>query len=163
MTRRALPHLDRALRFTPSEPGTGSGSCFHRAVALLLDTPAGVLAIGTVRAATAEERARIPNASREPFLHAWVEVGGFVYAPTLIERLGTLLPIERGTYYEANGVSNVHYLRRALVKRLAAEHGWSRHFLRNRPPRLATPLGSVLLAAAGIAYRIADGAGVIPL
>src|SRR5262245_50344568 len=82
---KELPHLDRVMWFSGEND---RGPCFHRSVALLMDMPRGKLAIGTLRAARPEELEHTPNASLVPFIHCWVELEGYVLAPTTVERAG---------------------------------------------------------------------------
>jgi hypothetical protein len=161
--RKSHPHLWRSLAFA-AVGAAGNGSCFHRAVALCLDMPRVRIAIGTVRAATADERRSIPNASTVPFIHAWCELGkDTVYTPTLVERWDGLIPFDREQYYHFNGVSNVHHVSRKRVMDLAKLHSWSSHILRDKPRKLVPTLGQVILEASGIPHMVNEDRGVTPL
>jgi hypothetical protein len=144
-----------ATDLVPAAPT--SGLCFHRAAALALDLPAAQLCVGTLRAATAEEIEAEPRASRVPFLHAWVERGAAVYAPTLLEQHGDLRPIPRADYYEANGIRHVHRLNRRDIKRLAARHGWTGRAVFGMRTEGKPSLALVLLQEMGVPFHIVDG------
>jgi hypothetical protein len=138
------------------------GMCFHRSVAMVLDWPAARLALGVVRAATEDEIAANPNVSRVPFIHAWVEAGGQVFPPTLIEQFGGVPPQGKLSYYRVNGIeaAKVRVMPRFEVLKLAKANGWIPH-LRDHAP-LETSFGAVLLDAAGIAWKENGIGGVIP-
>lgn len=137
------------------------GMCFHRSVALVLDSPAARLCIGTVRAATPEELEAIPEASTEPFIHAWCEIGDVVLPPSLIETFGGRLPsFLRSAYYDKNGVRDVRSVPRAKLLKLAAQYDWFNH-LRHHTP-IPSSFGTVLLDAAGVAWRPTEAGGVVP-
>lgn len=129
------------------------GSCFHQATALLLDFPSGMLCVGTL------------EGDGDPFIHAWIERGEALYAPTTIDAAGGILAvIDRAYYYLTNGVRDVHRMNRAGLKGLAVRHGW----LRVRPfgngDMLSEPLGTTLLRALGVPYRIdPTTGGVVPV
>lgn len=165
MTPRALDLAGFPLLASVVEKLTGEGShnaCFHRATALALDLPGAELCIGTIRGATAEEAREIAGASPVAFVHAWIELGGEVIAPTTIERAGGLYAFPRAIYYAHNAARDVHRLTRRRVKRLATEHGWRRYLRTGKRPPGSEPLGAIVLAAAGVPHHIADHGGVLP-
>jgi len=149
-----LRHLKASLAFTGR---AGSGSCVQRSVALALDLQGrGVVTFGTLRAATPEEVAAIgPHASREPFIHCWVEVGETVYAPTTLERTGgRLLPMARAAYYELNAVRDVCPVPRAAFVAIARRFRLSAA-LRHGSARFGDgAITTALLQAAGVRYIV---------
>lgn len=145
----SLPHLLGAMNLVGPR-----GLCFHRAVGLVLDigppNPA-TLVIGRIRAANEEERERIGNdASTEPFVHAWVEWRGAVWAPTIIEAAGGLFPVDPDLYIERNGARVLARLTRGQVKRLDRLHGFSAHLRKFKPLTGGVGFGAVVLAEAGV-------------
>lgn len=102
MLQAGLDHLKGCIERL--ETDNGKGLCFHRSMALLMDFKEGELVVGTTRAATKEELRTMPNASKVPFIHCWVEIGDAVFAPTTVERTGgKLVSFRRESYYEMNG------------------------------------------------------------
>lgn len=153
-----MPHLEGALRLSGPR-----GMCFHRATAFVLDVPAAALCFGTFRAATEAEIERFGDiASREPFIHAWVQWRGQVYAPSTIERLGGLFPFDRMEYYRLNDMKDFRRLNRIDVLRLSRQHGFSAHLKKFKPLKGDAQFGAVLMDAAGIAWRLTDEGGVVP-
>jgi len=155
--RKLLPLLSSVIghRRAPD----GGNLCFHRAAALVLDLPSGFVCIGTVRAASPEELEANPDASPVPFLHAWVEVAGSVYSPTLMDfHGGQLMPIAKRTYYRENGIRDVYRMNRRDLKRLADEHGWCK--LPFGEHNGGPGVGRVLIAALGVPHKL-DGARVL--
>jgi hypothetical protein len=158
--RHQLRHFQRAVRFVATNQR--SGCCFHRAAAFVLDVPGAELCVGIVRAATLAEQARIPNASRVPFVHAWAELRGSVFALTLFESHG-LRPIPASLYYEENGVSGVRRLARRDVLRLSGEYGISAALRHGGALRGDAKLGTVILDAAGLPYRVTPDGVPLPV
>jgi len=155
-----LPHLKSAVDFKATN-GV-SNCCFHRAAAFVLDVPGSVLCMGTLRAADEQERLEIANASPVPFIHAWCEFDGLVYAPTTIERMGNrLVPFHRDAYYTMNGISDVRTLTRKELLTLSGKVGLSAHLKHFRPLHDGAKI-SVLLDAAGIKWEISENGGIIP-
>lgn len=147
-----LPHLVGAMNLVGPR-----GLCFHRAVGFVLDVgppnPAK-LVIGRIREANeAERNAMGPEASPTPFIHAWCEWRGEVFAPTLIERAGGLFPVDRKQYYSYNGVKVLATLTRGDVKKLDKEFGFSAHLRKFKPLRGDASFGGILLERAGVAWR----------
>jgi hypothetical protein len=153
-----LPHLRSCYEIYPSEQG--QGLCFHRSVALVMDMPTAILTIATNRAATDEERAIMPEASPTPFLHAWVEQGDGLLAPTTIERFGGLVWLPREAYYVMNGASNIHRFTRKRVMEFARANGISAHLRLGRPDKCKKPFAAALLEHLGVPHR--DDNGVLP-
>lgn len=81
MPRKAVMlHLSCAMALEAN----GLGTCFHRAAAFVLDVPGAKLCLGTFSEATEEEAGANPSASRHDFIHAWAEVSGCVFAPSML-------------------------------------------------------------------------------
>lgn len=143
------------------------GLCFHRAVAFMLDVgppDPPTLVIGRIREANEEEKAVLgPDASPTPFVHAWCEWKGHVWAPTTIERAGGLVPIDKETYLGRNGAKVLATLSRGDVKRLDRLHGYSAHLKRFTPLKGGESFGGSLLAAAGVPWRDNGLGGVEPV
>jgi hypothetical protein len=157
MVELELPTLSAAMGLSGPR-----GMCFHRSIALCLDLPMSELIVATLRAATAEERAKHPEYSDVPFFHAWVEWQGNLLAPTTIElRGGQLLPMNPQEYYALNGVTDIKRLTREFVEdfcdNLILNHLRYGH---------RVPHGYVvdrLFGAIRTRYKLSDRGGVIPL
>lgn len=141
---------------------SGGGTCFFRSAALVLDVPGTELCFGVLAGATDEERAANPEASLTPFIHSWVERGATVYSPTQIEREGELIPWPKGFYYETNGVTDAHTIRRPALLKISGEIGLSAHLRLGRPLKTDASFVFRLLDAAGLPYAIAQDGGVVP-
>lgn len=150
---RNWPHLAPALSMVARG---GYGLCIHRACAFVLDVKGADLCFGTLREATPLERLRNPEASDVPFIHAWAELRGMVYAPTLIERVGCLAPIPLGEYYAANAIRDVYRMTRRAVLKVSGDVGLSAHLRKNKPLKGGASFGLSLLDAAGVPYRLDD-------
>jgi hypothetical protein len=155
----------RYLSDAMSYEGTGDSkqACIHWASALALDLKQGLLTLGTVRAATTEEQLQIPGASLEPFIHAWVEVGPYLYAPTTIERTnGVLCAFLVSEYYKINGISDVRHVPRRIFDAIAKR--WSlASALKHRLPRAGSgELAEDLLRAAGVQYVLSERRSILP-
>lgn len=131
------------------------GLCFHRAVGFVLDVIPATLVIGRIREANDEERAALgPDASPTPFIHAWCEWRGELFAPTTIERNGgKLVPIDRQMYLERNGAKVLATMTRGEVKRLDKEFGFSAHLRKFTPLKHGVSFGGILLERAGVPWR----------
>ena len=141
------------------------GMCFHRAAGLVLDFPPATLAVGTLPAVTAEQQQLVPEASSVDFLHAWVEVKDWVYAPTLIERSeedGTPWAVPKEIYYAINAPRNVSHLSRATLKKLSVEYGMARHLTHFTSLKHGAKFGDIILNAMGIEYVVTSTGGVLP-
>jgi hypothetical protein len=141
--------------------GSG-GLCFHRAAAFVFDVPGAVMVFGTL--AGVDEAEAGPTDSTVPFIHAWAEWRGVVYAPTTIEATGGLLrPIDRALYYRVNGVTDVRTLTRAQLLRLDRQLALKRVLRAGGPCRGGASFGASLLDAAGVPWKAGPGDGVLPL
>lgn len=152
-----MPHLKGAMKLT----GFGQTKmCIHRSAAFVLDVPGAELCFGVFRAATPEEIELQPEASREPFIHAWAEFRGAVYAPTTIEAMGGLHPIDPAYYYEINGATEIRRMPRPKLLKVAKAIGLSQHLRHGKPARAS--VGGTLLDAMGIEYRVSPDGGLVP-
>jgi hypothetical protein len=155
---KTYKHLKAAMRFTGDQ-----GPCFHRAAALVLDLPGSELCMGTFRAATEEELKISPNSSDEPFIHAWVEHNGVVYAPTTIEAAGMALrPFTTAYYYGENGAKDIHRLSRKDLISLSGKYGISQFLLHSKPLKEGASFGAILMDAAGLKWKDSEKGGIIP-
>lgn len=151
---KRYPHLHGALSMTGA-PGTGM--CIHRAAGLVLDMPGSELVFGTLDPPPVEGGEMVV----EPFIHAWVEVGDQVYAPTTMEANGNILrPYERDFYYRINGVSNVKRLTRRQLLGISGQIGLSAHLRHHKPAKAS--VGGTLLEAAGVAWTESEVGGLVP-
>lgn len=151
-------HLARCIEIVrPAAPH--EGLCFHRSVALVLDVPTAVLVIGLMEPVT-EEELEIEGTSAVPWLHAWVEIGDEVIAPTLVERVGYLYALPRHVYYTQNPMVGREEVSRSTIMKLARQEGWSAYFKRGvrKSPH---PLGNVLLESTKIG-KVAESVGFPP-
>lgn len=168
MSRTARPLALGELRYLPAamallQEREGMRNCVQRSVALALDLPHAAIVFGTLPAATPEQLAARPDSSREPFIHCWCEIGGYVLAPTTIEQLGELRPIPRAVYYHLNGVSDPRPVPREEFARIAREWGL-RSALKHHPARFGNgKVAEALLAAARVRYRLGAGNALLPI
>lgn len=152
------PHLIGAMKM---EGAPGMGLCVHRAAGMVLDTPGAELVFGVFE--PVDPATAAPGESTEPFIHAWVEWRGMVYAPTLIEKTGGLHPMERDGYYAVNGARDIHRLPRPALLKVAKAIGLSRHLLKQVPTKGFASVGQTLLDAAGMSYRATHNGALLPL
>lgn len=157
--RKSMPHLWGAMHMIGY---AGNGLCIHRAAGFVLDTPGAELCFGTFRAASPEELAVDPRGSTEPFIHAWAELEGYAYAPTTIEAMGRLVPIDRDYYYRINGARDIRRLSRKDVLRISGEIGLSAHLRHDKPTRNGASVGQTLMDAAGVRHAVTADGGIIP-
>lgn len=144
-----LPHLLGAMRLSGPR-----GLCFHRAVGFVLDVVPATLVIGRIREANEQEKAALgPDASPTPFIHAWCEWKGDLFAPTTIERAGGLFPMPRQLYLERNDARVLATMTRGEVKRLDKEFGFSEHLRKFKPLKGDASFGAILLERAGVPWR----------
>lgn len=148
-------HLLGAMLMTA--PGV-QGLCIHRSAGFVLDTRRAELCFGTFEPAVTDD----PRASTEPFIHAWAELDGLVYAPTLIETMGGLMPMDRQSYYGVNGARDIKRLARVQVMRLSREFGLGQHLLDQTPLPPGVSFGGTLMDAAGVRWRDSEKGGIIP-
>lgn len=153
-----LPFLSAAMKLRGPR-----GMCFHRSVALCLDLPDSSIVVGTLRAATTEERAANPEWSAVPFIHAWVEFQDKLMAPSSIENQGGLVYSRPPQFYEVSGATNIRRLdRQAMVERVVDRH-INRELLFGIRCPAPGYLVSRLLDAVGIKYLISPEGGVLPV
>jgi hypothetical protein len=155
-----LPTLRSALRL---KSPTGNGLCFHWSVAMCIDLPGSEVVLATFRAATEDEAKHIPGASDVPFIHAWVEWRGFVFAPTTLTRTGgQFAGMPPAEYYSKNDARDIRRVsRKAVLKHVADK--FVMYQLLGEPGPLP-PTGYLvgrLLATAGVKHTVVGG-GVLP-
>jgi hypothetical protein len=158
MKVRKFPHLNGAMLMVGIE---GTGLCIHRAAGFVLDTPGSELCFGTFDPATDEARAKNPLLADEPFIHAWAEHNGLVYAPTTIEKAGNkLVPMGRDYYYGMNGARDIKRLSRRQLLTISGEINLSAHLRKGVPAKKS--VGATLLDAAGVEWMDSPTGGLIP-
>jgi hypothetical protein len=157
-----LRYLSAATAYTGRG---GNNLCVQWSVALALDVRQGILTFGTLRAATDEEAEVIENASREPFIHCWVEVGETVLAPTTAKRTGgVLVPFRKDSYYEMNRARDVKHVPRRVFDDIVRKHGVYAALRHNLPRFGSGKITEDLLAAAGVRYRVSgENRSLLPL
>lgn len=155
MKPRSLPHLHGAMKLAGLH-----GLCIHRAAGFVLDTPGATLCFGTLDPGK-QEGPRGPDDSDEPYIHAWPEWRGEVFAVATIERNSGLYHCSVEDYYRVNAVTDVHRLTRPALLKLAKQIGLSRHLRLGVPAKAS--VGAVLMEAAGVSYRLTDDGGLVPL
>lgn len=139
------------------------GLCIHRSAAFVLDVPGSILCFGTFDPADDEQLKEDPRLSTVPFIHAWAEWRGFVYAPTTIERCeGKLVPMNRAGYLRLNGARDLKQLTRPELLRLDRELGLKRALRLNMPCKGGASFGGSLLDAAGVLWKDYGDGGVVP-
>lgn len=153
-----LPFLSGAMKLRGVK-----GMCFHRAVALCLDIPGSSVVVGTLRAATPEERIGHPERSTTPHLHAWVEFEGKLMAPTTIEANGGLVFVRPQEYYQICGATNIRRLSRSALTERVVDRHINRELLFGIRPLQPGYLVSRLLDAVGVKYIISPAGGVLPI
>lgn len=161
-----IPHpqlkvLSSAMKLKSAS--TRSGMCFHRSVALCIDLPGSSVVVGTLRAATPEERQGHPERSDTPFIHAWVEFQDKLMAPTTIESQGGLVFMRPQEYYSINGARDIRRLSRDGVVNHVADEYVMRELLFGIHPGIPGYLVGRLLNAVGVKYLVTPHGGVIPM
>lgn len=160
MGKQTLKHLTASMARRATNKAYGS--CFHRATAMVLDVPGTELCIGTFAGANDAELLSNPNGSPTDFIHAWVERGNEVWAPSLLSQSNDFFgPIDRATYYEENSAKDIKRLSRSEVLVLSGEYGLSAHLRKDTSVKSGKRLSQVMLDASGVEYRVEDG-GVFP-
>lgn len=155
---RKYPTLVDALSF-----GNGHGTCVQRASALMLDMPGAELVFAIVRAGTPEEQQAGSHISPVPFIHAWVEQAGQVYAPTLIERMdGDLRPLPVDVYYRSNGVKRTWRLPRPAFMLVAKRWKLAASFKHRSQRAGRGEVADALLRAAGVRYVLSNRNTILP-
>jgi hypothetical protein len=156
-----LSNLEQAMSLaSPS----GNGLCFHWSAALCLDIPGSIMVIGILKPLGEREIAAglaLPDdASNVPFYHAWVEYKGQVLAPTLIEAMGGLRPINKTWYYNINGCHNMRRIsRRDLLQLIKSNNELKDEILFGAENG---KLVDNLMKLAKLPYKLSDRRGVIP-
>jgi len=138
------------------------GLCIHRSAAFVFDVPGANLVFGTFEPRPAIERE--PGDSAVPFIHAWAEYRGCVYAPTTIERTGgALIAQNRAGYYAVNRAHDFRILTRPQLLRLDRQFGLRRVLrLADASCRGGVSFGATLLDAAMVDWKDSKDGGVIP-
>lgn len=155
-----LRHLEKSINTYPADPELGR--CFHWSAALCLDLKESDIVIGTVKAATLDEALSIPMATQERFIHAWVEVGDSVLAPTLIPLNGILSPMQRDFYYAENGIEDVRRLTRADLLKAFRGYNLIAHLTQGHRFRNDVSFVGHLLDQAGVEWTRNASGGAIP-
>jgi hypothetical protein len=138
------------------------GLCIHRSAAFVFDVPGASLVFGTFEPLPEAERGE--GDSAVPFIHAWAEFRGCVFAPTTIERTGgALIAQNRAGYYAVNRAHDFRILTRPQLLRLDREFGLKR-VLRQADARCkgGVSFGATLLNAALVDWKDSKDGGVIP-
>lgn len=155
-----LPHLAAALGYSSA---SGGNTCVQRAAALMLDMTGATLVFGVLRAATPEERKRIGNrASPVPFIHAWVEYRGELFAPTLIETFGDLRALPLDVYYTENGIARTWRLEHKAFMQIARRYRLSSAFRHQSARAGDGEVTDALLRAAGVKYVLSERRTLLP-
>lgn len=158
---RSTPHLLGCVQNLGTN--NGKGMCFHRSIALLYDWPDAELVIGKFRAATEEEQKRIPNASKVPFIHCWIERHGQVYAPSTIERMGNeLRPMSREAYYGMNGTEEWGRMDKKRLLKVAAGTGLAAHVRYGTKLIEGEAAAHVIMRGFRIDYGITEFGSMVP-
>lgn len=155
---KKMPHLEAAFNLIGPR-----GPCFFRAVAFVLDVPQAKLMIGTFRAGTEEEQAACTLVSREPFIHAWCEVGEQVYSPTAYENCNRqLVPFDKADYYSQNQARDIVCMDRARLLRLSRKYGLGKYIMYLAPLEGNLKFASVILDELGVKHRMSKDNGLLP-
>lgn len=138
------------------------GLCFHRSAALCFDLPHSLLVVGTLAGVTEADNA--PEwASREPFIHCWVEWSGKVFAPTTIEHFGRLQAMDKTGYYNINGATNISRIPRSkLLQIFKREPRLLLELQLGLAPEKVGLLVDSICKAAKVAVRYNKDGGVLP-
>lgn len=153
-----LPFISAAMKLRGSK-----GMCFHRSVALTLDLPGSSVVVGTLRAATEEERIGHPERSAVSFIHGWVEWDNKLMAPTTIESMGGLVFMRPEQYYNVNGARDIHRLSRSAMIEHVVDRHINRELLFGIHPGVPGYLVGRLLDAVGVKYIVTPHGGVVPV
>jgi len=138
------------------------GMCIHRSAAFVFDVPGATMMFGTFDPIE-RDGGPLPGDSAVPFIHAWAEFKGFVYAPTTIERCkGQLIAQHREGYYRVNGARDFRILTRPQLLRLDKQVGLRRQLRLGVPLKGGASFGGTLMDAAGVDYRVTSDGGVVP-
>jgi hypothetical protein len=154
--KKKYPHLFGVLDL---EGMPGLGMCIHRAAAFVLDVPGSFMIMAVCEPATDEERRINPLASGEPFIHAWGEYRGGVFAPTKLQRGGVEL-IPRSVYYDFQRPTLTRPILRPALLKISGEIGLSAHLRKGVPAKAS--VGETFLNHVGIAWKLSEDGGLIP-
>lgn len=155
---RNFRHVRGAMAF---ESDSGA-NCMQRAAALALDLPGAEIVFGTLKAADPQMIATNPKASPIPFVHAWIEWRGDVYAPTLIERMGGLRAINRESYYRENEPRDVRRLSREDFDKIAKRFALSAAFRHHKQRAGKGEYVDAMLEAAGVKWTLSPWGTILP-
>lgn len=156
-----LPTLASAIRML--EPNPGNGLCFHLSAALCYDLPKSKLVIGVFNPNIEAVKAEGGETDGLPFYHCWVEYYGNVLAPTTIERVGRLQPMERTGYYNINGVSKFSIIPRSKLFDIFKRKPELLQQLKfGLQPRKDGLLVDNLMKAAKLSFIVNETGGVVP-
>lgn len=154
------PHLNAALAYYAGAEGS---NCVQRSAALMLDMPGATLVFGVMSPATPEDLARDPDSSTVPFIHAWVERGNDLYAPTLVERMKkNFRPIPVDFYYRVNGITKTWRLTHAQFMPIARRWKLASAFKHGSQRAAKGEVAHALLQAAGVRYVLSDKNTILP-
>lgn len=139
------------------------GMCLHRAAALVFDVPGSNLIFATFDPDPSLSTGD-PLESAVPFIHAWVEFKGFVFAPSSLDRTGgVLIAQDRAGYYAINRASDFRMLTRPALLRLDRQLGLKRHLTKAVRLKGDVSFGGALLDAANVPWSICPTqGGLIP-
>jgi hypothetical protein len=129
----------------------------------MLDLPGATLVYGIVKASTPEELAKCSKSSPVPFIHAWVEYQGKVFAPTLIERFGFLNSISKDAYYATNGVTTTWRLEQPAFQAVAKRFKLASAFKHGSVRPGKGEVTEAFLNAAKVRYKLSERRTVLPL
>jgi hypothetical protein len=153
---KKYPHLFGVLDL---EGMPGTGMCIHRAAAFVLDVPGAIMVIATCEPATDQERLINPLASAEPFIHAWAEYKGEVFAPTHLKKGGVKL-VPKSVYYHFQRPYDIRHITRAELLAISGRIGLSAHLRKGTPAKAS--VGETILNHAGVAWKLSAEGGLIP-
>jgi hypothetical protein len=155
---KKMTHLEAAFNLIGPR-----GPCFFRAVAFVLDVPIARLMVGTFRGGTPEEQAACTEVSKEPFIHAWCEVGDKIYAPTAYEACDRqLVGFDKSDYYERNQAKDVVSMSRPQLLALSRKYGLGKYILYLTPLEGNLKFASVILDELGVKHRLSKDNGLLP-
>lgn len=153
---KKYPHLSSVLDL---EGMPGTGMCIHRSAAFVLDVPGAIMVIAICEPATDEERKVNPNASAEPFIHAWAEYKGEVFAPTHLKKGGVKL-VPKKVYYHFQRPTDVRFITRPELLAISGRIGLSAHLRKGVPAKAS--VGSTFMDHVGIEWEESSDGGLIP-
>lgn len=134
----------------------GQGLCFHWSCALALDLPGCELVIGDIEGEVGTR-----------MLHAWIEHGGALLAPTVWKTLGHALPLNKAEYYSINKVGPTKRLRYKELAPSLRHIGFPPHALKGRDSKRdnmqSKPFGLWLLDLAGMPFQISPAGAMLPV